>query len=102
MSGNSLKEDIQSALREVIDPELGVNVIDLGLIYDLKIQDDELKVVMTTTSPVCPLNAYLTDSIKKVVLESFPQIKSVEVEIVWEPPWSPQKMSEHARRLLGY
>ncbi|MHB8483873.1 MAG: metal-sulfur cluster assembly factor [Nitrospiria bacterium] len=101
MNETPLEEQIRSGLRRVIDPELGVNVIDLGLVYALKIQDDHLTVVMTMTSPACPLNAYLSESIRKTLVQSVPGIKSVEVEFVWSPPWGPEKMTDEARRLLG-
>lgn len=101
MSESSLKEQIQSVLRGVIDPELGVNVIDLGLVYELKIQDNHITVVMTMTSPACPLSAYLSESIRKTLVHSVPGINSAEVEFVWDPPWSPEKMTAEARRLLG-
>ena len=102
MIENPLAGQVRSELKKVIDPELGINVIDLGLIYDLDIRQNHLKVVMTMTSPACPINAFLAESIKSAILATIPQIRSVEVEVVWEPPWSPQKMSEEARRLLGY
>jgi metal-sulfur cluster biosynthetic enzyme len=95
------EERIRTELRQVIDPELGVNIIDLGLVYELKIQDNELRVVMTMTSPACPLNVYLSDSIRKILIRSFPGIKSVTVDFVWNPPWSPERMTQDARRLLG-
>ena len=101
MKERPLEEQIRSALRQVIDPELGINVIDLGLVYNLEIQSDHVRVVMTMTSPACPLHSFLSDSIRKAVVSSVPGIKSVEIEMVWDPPWGPEKMSEAARRQLG-
>ena len=101
MNESLIKEQSLSVLRRVIDPELGVNVIDLGLVYELKIQDDHITVVMTMTSTACPLSAYLTDQIGKNLVLSVPGIKSAEVKLVWDPPWGPEKMTDQARRLLG-
>jgi metal-sulfur cluster biosynthetic enzyme len=102
MDQNPLANQIRSALREVIDPEVGINVIDLGLVYDLQIQDNQVRILMTMTSPACPLNSFLSDAIKTTITQSVPQVRSVEVKMVWEPPWSPEKMSEKARRQLGF
>jgi metal-sulfur cluster biosynthetic enzyme len=102
MNEKPLEEQIRSALRQVIDPELGINVIDLGLVYELKVQNDHATVVMTMTSPAGPLSAYLSESIRKNLVQLVPGIKSAEVEFVWDPPWSPEKMTGEARRQLGF
>jgi len=102
MSDALLEQKIKTALKQVKDPELGINVVDLGLIYDLKFEIDQATVVMTMTSPSCPMNAFLSDSVKKRILKEIPEINSVEVEIVWDPPWNPQRMSIEARRILGF
>ena len=91
---------ILAALREVIDPELGVNIVDLGLVYGVDVNDGAVRVTMTMTSPACPMRDYLEGLVESSVLERVPDIRSVAVHIVEEPPWSPDLMSEAARRQL--
>ncbi|SCZ62157.1 metal-sulfur cluster assembly factor [Thiohalomonas denitrificans] len=96
------REKLESALREVIDPEVGVNIYDLGLIYDvLASEEGDLQVRMTMTTPACPVSAMLADQVREALLK-LPQVRDVEVELVWDPPWSPERMSESARRQLGW
>ncbi len=98
-------EEIRTAMKEVEDPELGINIVDLGLLYGVN-QDDEGNVVldMTLTSMGCPL----TEQIKgdsKAALEALPGVSSVDVNWVWEPPWSPDAMTEEGKflmRVMGY
>ncbi|HXN06220.1 MAG TPA: metal-sulfur cluster assembly factor [Nitrospiria bacterium] len=99
---NEREERVWKALREVQDPELGVNVVDLGLVYGLEILGASVSITMTMTSPACPLNAFFTESIATLIKTNMPELKSVDVRFVWDPPWSPQKMSEEARRQLGW
>ncbi len=95
------RQDVLEALREVIDPELGTNIVDLGLIYDVKVEDGRVHVAMTMTSPACPLNAYLTSAAEALIRERVAEVKSVEIEMVWDPPWHPGMMSDAARRQLS-
>jgi metal-sulfur cluster biosynthetic enzyme len=88
-------------LREVIDPELGVNIVDLGLVYDVRVLDGMARVWMTLTTPGCPLSAYLDDAIR-AALDGVPGVDTVDVRIVWEPPWHPEMMSDAAKRQLGW
>ena len=98
---SSAPADVIAALREVIDPELGVNIVDLGLVYAVDVDDDgSARVTMTMTSPACPMRDYLEGLVESSILERVPDIRSVRVEIVEEPPWSPDLMSEAARRQL--
>jgi len=99
--GTPTEEQILDALRQVVDPELGINIVDLGLIYGVECLDGRVRVRMTMTSPACPLGAYLTEMVHTTVEYSVPHVRSVEVLLVWEPPWSPEKMSIEARRQLG-
>jgi metal-sulfur cluster biosynthetic enzyme len=95
-------ELVLDALYEVIDPELGVNIVDLGLVYDVVIDDDGgVVVVMTLTTPGCPLAGFMEDEIHRC-LSQFPQVRAAEVEIVWDPPWDPELMSDEAREQLGW
>ena len=92
--------DVLEALREVIDPELGINVVDLGLVYGVDVADDRVHVRMTMTSLACPLSVHLAEVARSIVRSRWPNI-DVEVEIVWDPPWDPERMSDAARRQLG-
>ncbi len=93
---------VRDALREVLDPELGVNVLDLGLVYGVEVVGGEVRIALTMTSPACPLGELLVDETRAAVLERVPAAQRVEVEIVWDPPWAPEMMSERARRELGW
>lgn len=88
-------------LHEVIDPELGVNIIDLGLVYGLRVADGTARLRMTLTTPGCPLSAYFDDEVR-ARLRGAPGVDDTEVEIVWEPPWSPDMMSDAAKAQLGW
>jgi metal-sulfur cluster biosynthetic enzyme len=88
-------------LREVIDPELGVNIVDLGLVYDIRVADDVAHIRMTLTTPGCPLGAYLDDEVRRC-LWGAPGVADVDVQVVWDPPWRPEMMSDRARAQLGW
>ena len=92
---------VREALRTVIDPELGINLGDLGLVYDVAVSDGIAYVTLTTTTPACPIGAFLEDQVRFAILR-LPGILGVEVEIVHEPRWSPALMSDDARRALGW
>ncbi|MGP7817957.1 metal-sulfur cluster assembly factor [Niallia sp. 01092] len=96
-----LKESIMGALEMVIDPELGVDIVNLGLIYDLELKEDEtLVVTMTLTAMGCPLAGVIVDQVKSA-LADIPEIKDTEVNIVWTPAWTKDKMSRYAKIALG-
>lgn len=99
---SEIQDQVRSALRWVIDPELGINVVDLGLIYDVVVQGDQVRVDMTMTTPACPLNAYLSSSADSIIRNLVPEIQSVDVNLVWDPPWNPTMMTAQARELLGW
>ena len=91
------KEDIINQLREVFDPEIPVNIYDLGLIYEIKINDEKkVKIEMTLTSPNCPVAEILPEQVKKAV-EKTKGVKGVNLKLVFEPPWTPDMMSEAAK-----
>lgn len=94
-------ELVKELLHEVIDPELGVNIVDLGLVYEVDIGERRVEVAMTLTTPGCPLGGYLEDEIHDC-LSQLPQVGDVGVRLVWEPPWDPGKMSDKARAQLGW
>lgn len=93
---------VREALRQVIDPELGINIVDLGLVYGVDIDESHsrVRVVMTMTSPACPLGDYLKDLVDSTVKWQVPDVQEVEIALVWEPPWNPDMMSAEARRQL--
>jgi metal-sulfur cluster biosynthetic enzyme len=94
------QETLISALRKVNDPELNVNVVDLGLIYSIQAHDDQVDVEMTLTSPACPAGpAMLQNAVK--ALEAVDGVSKANVKLVMSPPWSPDKMSDAARDELG-
>lgn len=99
---SSVEDAIREALREVIDPEVGVNIVDLGLVYYVAAGDARAAIVVTMTSPACPLAEYLKDEIARNVRARVPEIRDVDIEVVWEPPWTPERMSAAARRQLGW
>jgi metal-sulfur cluster biosynthetic enzyme len=88
-------------LRAVIDPELGVNIVDLGLVYGAEMVDGVAHILMTTTTPACPIGSYLRDEIRWALLR-VDRILDVEVELTHEPPWSPDRMSDEAKIQLGW
>lgn len=96
-----MNDEILAALKTVIDPELGINIVDLGLIYRAARTANGIDVELTMTTPACPLGEMMTDEIKLVLRDRFPDLPDVRVEIVWDPPWSPELMSEESRRQLG-
>jgi metal-sulfur cluster biosynthetic enzyme len=97
-----IEPDVRDALRHVIDPELGINIVDLGLVYGVEIEGARVRVRMTMTTPACPLGAYLSDLARSEVHDRLPGVQDVVVELVWEPPWDPGMMSPEAQRRLGY
>ncbi|MDY0396065.1 metal-sulfur cluster assembly factor [Virgibacillus halophilus] len=97
----ALQENIIGALENVIDPELGIDIVNLGLIYHVDLDDNGVcKVTMTLTAMGCPLSAHIEADIKRA-LADIPEIKEVDVEIVWSPPWGKDKMSRYAKIALG-
>lgn len=89
------------ALGEVLDPELAIGILDLGLVYDVRIAGEAVAVEMTLTTPGCPLHGSLADAVE-ARLAQVEGVGSVEVSVVWDPPWTPDAMSERAKRLLGF
>jgi metal-sulfur cluster biosynthetic enzyme len=93
---------IVEALRSVMDPELGVNIVDLGLVYEVDQYDDgDVSVTMTTTTPACPIGSFLEQQVRWAVM-SIPGVGGVDVEVIHTPPWSPAMMTDDARRILGW
>lgn len=91
---------VYEALKECYDPEIPVNLVDLGLIYDVKIIDEWVGVKMTLTTPGCGMSGMISQNVKNRVLR-IPGVKDADVRIVWDPAWSPARMSAEAKKKLG-
>ena len=85
----------------MIDPELGLNFVDLGIIYGIDVEGGCARILLTMTSPACPLSEYLKELVDQAVRAAVPELQQVEVSIVLDPPWSPEMMSAEARRELN-
>ncbi|MHB1306438.1 MAG: metal-sulfur cluster assembly factor [Limisphaerales bacterium] len=92
---------ILDALRQVIDPELDCNLVDLGLIYATRIDGGRVRISMTLTTPGCPMHESLVEGVKGMV-GGLPGVTEVEVEVVWDPPWHPGMMTEQGREWVGW
>jgi metal-sulfur cluster biosynthetic enzyme len=93
------EEQVYAALYEVYDPELGVNVVDLGLVYDVAVKDTVVEVTMTMTTPGCPMHEAITEGARTVV-GLLPGVEEARITLVWFPSWDPSRMSEAARKEL--
>lgn len=96
-----LEEKVRKALKEVVDPELRINIVDLGLIYDVREERGVVEVEITLTSPGCPLASVIDTRIKEAV-GKIGGVKKIIVEIVWDPPWTQDMMSDAAKAELGF
>jgi metal-sulfur cluster biosynthetic enzyme len=97
------KDAVMEALRRVEDPELGMDIVDLGLVYDVEVDaPPKVKVVHTLTSMGCPAGPMIQEDIVTTVRESFPDVEDVELELTWDPPWTPELMSDDAKFILGF
>ena len=96
-----MKDSMMGAIENVIDPELGIDIVNLGLIYDVELDEEGTsKVTMTLTSMGCPMGPQIVSNIKQELME-LPEVKDVDVNIVWNPPWSKDNMSRYAKMALG-
>ena len=95
------EDDVVEALSNVIDPELGLDFVELGLVYDIAVEGDEVFVTFTLTSPGCPIGPQVSEQMEEFVGE-LPEVTEVVTSMVFTPPWSPEKMSEDAKFALGY
>ena len=96
------EHEILEVLRQVFDPEVGINIVDLGLVYSAQVANGGIEVIMTMTTPACPMHRYLTGQVQSLLEDKFPEAESVAVGLVWDPPWGPQMMSPAARKRLGW
>jgi metal-sulfur cluster biosynthetic enzyme len=98
---NSLADRVAAALKTVIDPELGYNIVDIGLVYDIEEEHGRVRVLLTTTTPGCPATAFIRAAVENCVA-AVPGVGVVDVEMTWQPRWSPERMSEEAKAHFGF
>ena len=95
------RDEVIEALRQVEDPELGMDIVDLGLLYDVEVQGSRVKVIHSLTSMGCPAGPLIQQDIDRVAHE-VPGVEDVEIELTWDPPWTPDRMSDDAKFILGF
>jgi len=96
-----VREDVVEALHGVEDPELGMDIVDLGLLYDVEIDGPKIKVIHSLTSMGCPAGPMIQEDIVNVA-SAVEGVEEVEIELTWEPPWTPDRMSDDAKFILGF
>jgi metal-sulfur cluster biosynthetic enzyme len=103
VSGVAVDEDaVREALRQVDDPEAGMNIVDLGLVYDVAVADGTVSIDLTMTTAACPMADLIVDRARDAVVAVVPQGTPVDVRLVWDPPWTPERMSGFAREHFGW
>jgi len=95
------REEVYEALRQVEDPELGMDIVELGLVYDVEIADSTVKVIHSLTSMGCPAGPMIQEDIRTVVA-NLDGVEEVEIDLTWDPPWTPERMSDDAKFILGF
>ena len=95
------KKTIKNKLKQVLDPELGISIVDLGLIYEIKIEKEKVKIVMTLTTIGCPLFSLIEEEIKNRLKELGLKEEEIKLELTFDPPWTIERMSNEARAMLG-
>ena len=104
-SGNAVLDDIEEAMRDVVDPELGINVVDLGLVYGIAVDDRIATIDMTLTSAACPLTDVIEEQTRAALTGGPGLVDDIKINWVWMPPWGPEKITDDGReqlRALGY
>jgi FeS assembly SUF system protein len=94
------EEEVKNALKECYDPHIPINIVDLGLIYDIEAEDNKVKITMTLTTPSCPMAGQLSEQAKQKVLE-LDSVSEVDLELVFDPPWSKEMISDEAQEELA-
>lgn len=97
-------DDVREVIRKnVFDPEIGINIVDLGLVYDVQMPDEKnVDVTMTLTSPGCPVGPQIISGVQTFIKHSYPGLDAINVHIVWSPLWNPEMMSQEAKDALGF
>lgn len=101
LGGQVSRATVADLLYQVIDPEIGVNIVDLGLVFGISVASSQVRITMTLTTPGCPLAGYIEDCIHRA-LWGLPGVDDITVEIVWDPAWGPELMSDQAKVELGW
>jgi metal-sulfur cluster biosynthetic enzyme len=96
-----MKEEVVEALRQVEDPELGMDIVELGLMYDVEVEGPKVHVTYTLTSIGCPVGPMIQEQIREFASQ-VPGVDEVDAELTWDPPWSPERMSDDAKFILGF
>jgi metal-sulfur cluster biosynthetic enzyme len=96
------REEVFEALHQVEDPELGMDIVELGLVYDVEVDGPKVKVTHTLTSMGCPAGPMIQEDIDAAVRANFDGVENVELELTWDPPWTPERMSDDAKFILGF
>jgi len=103
MDAQGVQQDaVREALKTVEDPEAGMNIVDLGLVYAIHCQTGRVRIELTMTSPACPVAPYLVDEAIAAIRALAAEGTDVQVELVWEPPWTPERMSPEAQSRFGW
>jgi metal-sulfur cluster biosynthetic enzyme len=97
-----LRDAVMRALASVVDPEMGLGIVDVGLVYGVRVEPSRVHVRLTTTSAACPVAEVVADEVEAAIADVLPDARPVEVELCWDPPWTPERMSERARRAMGW
>lgn len=98
----ALREGVTRALKRVIDPEVALDIVDVGLVYGVNVDADAAHVRMTMTSAACPMADVILEGVVAELQEALPGRPEIDVELVWEPPWTPERLSASARRFMGW
>ena len=96
------KENIIEILQECYDPEIPIDLWNLGLIYNISIEDNDIDITMSLTTPGCTMGQYMADDIKSKLIEQLKNVRNVNVEVVFDPPWQPEMMTDEGRKKLGF
>lgn len=97
-----LREPIAAALRRVVDPEVAMTIVDVGLVYGVDVSASQVRVTMTMTSVACPVTDVILDDVAFELDRAVPPGRAVHVDLVWEPPWTPERMSARGRAFMGW
>ncbi|MFL6682669.1 MAG: metal-sulfur cluster assembly factor [Burkholderiaceae bacterium] len=98
----ALRLPIRNALSRVVDPEVAMTIVDVGLVYGVRVDDKQVQVLVTMTSAACPVVDVIIDDIWCELSRVVPESLQIDVELVWEPPWTPDRMTDRAKRTMGW
>jgi len=97
-----LQNIVWVALQSVMDPEVGINIVDMGMVYSVVVVNNQARVNITMTSPSCPLHVTIRKEARQAIMRRLPKLTAVDVRVVWDPPWTPELMSDEAKKTLGW